>query len=71
MKETEMTVRQNTNTLLELIEDGVLDKDAVIRACLMWMSDRDVGEMAEQNELFPAYDEEYQIRNFLRRDRFR
>jgi hypothetical protein len=66
-----MTVRQNTNTLLELIEDGVLDKDAVIRACLMWMSDRDVGEMAEQNELFPAYDEEYQIRNFLRRDRFR
>jgi len=66
-----MTVRQNTNTLLELIEDGVLDKDAVIRACLMWMSDRDVGEMAEQNELFPPYDEEYQIRNFLRRDRFR
>jgi hypothetical protein len=58
MKETEMTVRQNTNTLLELIEDGVLDKDAVIRACLMWMSDRDVGKMAEQNELFPTYDEE-------------
>jgi hypothetical protein len=41
-----MTVRQNTNTLLELIEDGVLDKDAVIRACLMWMSDREVGEVA-------------------------
>ena len=53
-----MTVRQNTNALLELIEDGILDKDAVIRACLMWMSDRDVGEMAEQNELFPTYDEE-------------
>ena len=50
--------RQNTNALLELIEDGVLDKDAVIRACLMWMSDRDVGAMAEQNELFPTYDEE-------------
>jgi hypothetical protein len=58
MKEKAMTVRQNTNTLLELIEDGVLDKDAVIRACLMWMSDRDVGAMAEQNELFPTYDEE-------------
>jgi hypothetical protein len=24
----------------------------------MWMSDRDVGKMAEQNELFPTYDEE-------------
>jgi hypothetical protein len=58
MKETAMTVRQNTNTLLELIEDGVLNKDMVIRACLMWMSDREVGEMAEQNELFPTYDEE-------------
>jgi hypothetical protein len=57
MKETAMTVRQNTNTLLELIEDGVLNKDMVIRACLMWMSDRDVGEMARQNELFPTYDE--------------
>jgi hypothetical protein len=60
-KETEMSssmIRQNTNTLLELVEEGILDKDAVIRACLMWMSDRDVGEMAEQNELFPTYDEE-------------
>ena len=47
------SVRQNTNTLLELVEEGVLDKDMVIRACLMWMSDREVGQMAEQNELFP------------------
>jgi len=63
-KQKTSPARQNTNALLELIEDGVLDKDDVIRACLVWMSDRDVGEMAEQNwpwqacELFPTYDEE-------------
>ncbi len=51
-----MKVRQNTNALLELVEDGVLDKDAVIRACLMYMSDREVGEMAEANEFFPSED---------------
>jgi len=55
-KEIAMKVRQNTNALLELVEDGVLDKDAVIRACLMYMSDREVGEMAEANEFFPSED---------------
>ena len=49
-------VRQNTNALLELVEGGVLDKDMVIRACLMWMSDREVGEMAEANGFFPTED---------------
>jgi len=51
--------RQNTNTLLELIEDGVLDKDAVIRACLVWMSDREVGEMARANDLLLDEEEDY------------
>ena len=52
------SARDNTELLLEMIEMGVLDKDVVIRACLMWMSDREVGQMAEQNELFPYPEEE-------------
>ena len=46
-------VRQNTNALLELVEEGVLDPVWVVTACLKWMSDREVGEMAEANGFFP------------------
>ena len=49
-------VRQNTNALLELVEDGVLDPVWVVTACLKWMSDREVGEMAEANGFFPTED---------------
>ena len=51
-------VRQNTNTLLELVEEGVLDPVWVVTACLKWMSDREVGEMAQANGFFPADEEE-------------
>ena len=47
-------VRQNTNTLLELVEDGVLDPVWALTACLKWMSDHQVGEMAHANGFFPA-----------------
>ena len=47
-------VRQNTNALLELVEEGVLDPVWVVTACLKWMSDREVGEMAEANGFFPT-----------------
>jgi hypothetical protein len=55
-KETEMSssiIRQNTNTLLELVEEGILDPVWVVTACLKWMSDKQVGEMAEANGFFP------------------
>jgi len=45
--------RQYTDSLLELIEDGILDKDTVIMACLKYMSDDQVRDMAEANEFFP------------------
>ena len=50
-------VRQNTNALLELVEEGVLDPVWVLTACLKWMSDREVGEMAEANGFFPTEDD--------------
>ena len=49
-------VRQNTNALLELVEDGVLDPVWVVTACLKWMSDREVGEMAEANGFLSTED---------------
>lgn len=43
-------MRIYTNMLLELVEDGMLDKDTVIMACLKYMSEDDVKDMMEANE---------------------
>ena len=43
--------REITNKILELIEDGMLDRDTVIMGCLKYMSEDEVREMAEMNEL--------------------
>ena len=50
--------RKFTNMILEAIEDGMLDRDTVIMACLKYMSEDDVKDMAEANEFFPEEDEE-------------
>lgn len=41
--------REKTNKLLEDIEMGLLDKDQVILACLKYMSEDDVADMAHCN----------------------
>ena len=41
----EMTCR-----LLEMIGDGLLDKDTVIMACIKYMSEDDVADMMHANE---------------------
>lgn len=50
-------MRVYTNMLLELIEDGMLDKDTVIMACLQYMSEDDVKGMMRANEFI--VDEDY------------
>lgn len=42
--------RKYTNQLLEMIEDGLLDRDTVIMACVKYMSEDDVQDMMEANE---------------------
>ena len=42
--------RKYTNQLLEMIDDGLLDRDTVIMACLKYMSEDDVQDMMEANE---------------------
>lgn len=50
--------RNATNRLLELIEEGMLDKDQVIIACLKFMSEDDVEDMCNANEFFIDEDED-------------
>ena len=45
--------RKYTNLLLEMIEDGLLDRDTVITACVLYMSEDQVQDMMESNEFIP------------------
>ena len=51
-----INVREDTNKLLEMVEDEVLSKDQVIMACVKYMSESDVADMCHINEFF--YEEE-------------
>ena len=44
--------RQATDKILEMVEEGILDKDTVIMSCLKYMSEDDVADMAPSNEFF-------------------
>jgi hypothetical protein len=55
---TREATRQSTERILELVEEGLLDKDTVIMACLKYMSEDDVADMARINEFFLYEDEE-------------
>ena len=44
--------REATNKILEMVDDGILDKDTVIMSCLKYMSEDDVADMAHANEFF-------------------
>lgn len=50
--------RKFTNKLYEMIDDGLLDKDTVIMACLKYMSEDEVKDMMEANEFIEDEDEE-------------
>ena len=52
--------REVTEQILEDIENGILDKDTVIMACLKYMSEDDVADMAHINEFIPEEDEDYE-----------
>jgi hypothetical protein len=42
--------RQYTAKLLDMVADGLLDRDTVIMACVKYMSEDDVKDMMEHNE---------------------
>jgi hypothetical protein len=51
-------VRKYTNKLLEMIEEGVVDKDQLIIACLFYMSEDDVESMMRECDIIFDEDEE-------------
>ena len=46
-----MGTREKTNKLLELIENGMISAEDVVMMCLKWMSEDDVAEMLQANEV--------------------
>ncbi|MDP7165908.1 MAG: hypothetical protein QF667_03700 [Candidatus Marinimicrobia bacterium] len=56
-----MGVRQATDKILEMVDDGILDKDMVIMACLKYMSEDDVADMAHCNEFFLNEEDEEEV----------
>lgn len=50
--------RQFTNKLYDMIDNGLLDKDTVITACLKYMSEDEVKDMMEMNEFIDSDEEE-------------
>jgi len=53
-----MATRKVTNQLLELIEEGVIDVQTVLKACLSYMSEADVADMAHSNEFIEEEEDE-------------
>lgn len=51
-------MRKMTCTILEAIDEGLLDPKYVAEACLQFMSEDDVKLIAHNNELFPPTDED-------------
>lgn len=56
------STRKITNKLIELMEEGALDPEVVAKAALAFMSEADVAEMAEAEELLleEDLDEDYE-----------
>ena len=50
-------VREQTNRLLEMVDDGNLDPMMALTMCLKWMSEDEVAEMMDANELSPRFEE--------------
>ena len=51
-------VREYTIKILEAVDDGTLSPQAVVEACMSYMSEADVADMAHKNELFPYEEDE-------------
>ena len=49
--------REATNRLLEMVEQGLLDKNTVIMACVKYMSEDEVADMMHCNE-FDYYEDD-------------
>lgn len=51
-------VREATNKILEMVDEGLLNPRDVLLMALKWMSEDDVKAMAEANEIYLTEEEE-------------
>lgn len=51
-------IEQHRDRAVELVEDGMVDPMMMLMACLKWMSNDEVGEMLDANELSDRFMEE-------------
>ena len=59
------TARKVTRQLLDAIDEGIVSKDDVIRACLDYMSEADVADMCENEGLLETDQDEENEEGFL------
>lgn len=50
--------RRHTCELLDMVEQGLIDKDSLIQDLLGWMSESDVAEFARRNDYIQDLDED-------------
>ena len=50
--------RRYTTELLEMVEQGMVDKDSLIQDLLGWMSEDEVEQFARRNDYIQSLDEE-------------
>lgn len=55
----DIDVRQATNKLLELVDNGIIDPNVALVAALKYMSEEEVSDMCRINEFFLDTDSEY------------
>ena len=49
--------RRNTTILMEMVDQGVLSAESVVEMCLSYMSEQDVTDMMEANDLMENEEE--------------
>ncbi len=52
--------RPNTEKLLSMIEEGILEPTSVVTMCMKYMSEDDVTDMMDCNELSERFTETYE-----------
>jgi len=51
-------IPDNRDRLIELVEDGVIDPMMALNMCAKWMTNDEVGEMLDANELSERFSDE-------------
>jgi hypothetical protein len=59
-KQMARNVREQTDRLLEMVDDGNLDPMMALTMCLKWMSEAEVAEMMDANELSERFEEDFE-----------